>query len=474
MEEKKNDILPQEEETLLKQSEEETVPAEETAGGTPEVSGEEESREHHHHHHHHHHHSSHSHHHRHHRSSRSGKSRKKRGKDLKKFWRQHKKILMPIAIVGMTVVVLVGVLLAVDLIVGLGLIKEPSVEQGTDGKVVLSVSVFHDEISLTNNGAKVLVENQDVTVAPHVILKNYDTEKSRLDVSSPVVIDFSLTDKPKDYTVERYEVEVSETNGFRDPIVEELGADQKSLALYNLKTGTQYYYRVNVYFTNGAYSSAGGAFRTAAGPRILTVGGIRNVRDIGGWKTADGKTVKQGLLYRGTEMDGANEPFKLTEDGKKVLRDVLKVKTDLDLRWPNEISQSVTPLGEGVQYISHGTPMYNEIFLDSGKESIRAIFSDLANPDNYPIYMHCIYGRDRTGTAVTVLLGLLGVSEDDLYREYRLTALHNKNLDSAFGVFMTQYKDLEGKDIQEKAELYLLSVGVTAEEIASIRSIFLG
>ena len=88
--------------------------------------------------------------------------------------------------------------------------------------------------------------------------------------------------------------------------------------------------------------------------------------------------------------------------------------------------------------------------------------------------MHCTYGRDRTGTICCLLEALLGVSEEDLWREYQLSALDEKYLDSSFDRFMVALDNLEGDTLQQKTENYLLSIGVTAEEIASIREIFLG
>lgn len=423
--------------------------------------------------HHHSHHGHRSHHHRSHRRHRTH-SRKRSRRSMKKFWAKNKKILVPIAICLMVLILLSGIVLAVNLIIGMDSRDGHGQEQGTDGTVILSATVFQEEVAVSNSAVKLLVEHEDLSQPTHVILKDYDLVESRLDVCLPVQISFNVENKPAEYEIEKFVVTVEQTNGDAEPWEFTLQANERKIDIFNLKTGTQYRYTVNVHFTNGAVSAIGGIFRTEAGPRILTVGGLRNVRDIGGWKTVDGKTIRQGVLYRGTEMDGKNDKFNLTEEGKAVLLDVLNVKTDLDLRWSKEVPEGVDPLGEGVQHICIGTPQYTDVFTDeSNQDAVRKVFSELANPDNYPVYMHCIYGRDRTGTICGLLMGVLGVSEEDIYREYRLSGLHSSYLDSAFSGFMGQLKRWEGQTLQQKTENYLLSIGVTAEEIAAIQEIFL-
>ena len=88
--------------------------------------------------------------------------------------------------------------------------------------------------------------------------------------------------------------------------------------------------------------------------------------------------------------------------------------------------------------------------------------------------MHCTYGVDRTGTVCYLLEALLGVSDEDLKREYELSAFTSSYVNSEeFASFRTRISMLEGNNTCEKVEGYLLSIGVTAEEITSIRSIFL-
>ena len=91
------------------------------------------------------------------------------------------------------------------------------------------------------------------------------------------------------------------------------------------------------------------------------------------------------------------------------------------------------------------------------------------------MYLHCTYGVDRTGTVCYLLEALLGVSDADLRKDYELSAFKDSYINSEeFAVFVARVKMLDGDTTQEKVEGYLLSIGVTAEEIANIREIFLG
>ena len=97
------------------------------------------------------------------------------------------------------------------------------------------------------------------------------------------------------------------------------------------------------------------------------------------------------------------------------------------------------------------------------------------NPTTYPAYLHCTYGLDRTGTMSYLLLGLLGVSDKDLHRDYELSALYHDWLTQEhMDLMVDMIGDLPGSNTQQRVEYFLLSTGVTKEQIESIRTIFLG
>ncbi len=148
----------------------------------------------------------------------------------------------------------------------------------------------------------------------------------------------------------------------------------------------------------------------------------------------------------------------------------LGIKTDFDLRHTGE-----DILGPEVQHFYYDALQYHHAFTPAGKEAVRRLFTDLADPDNYPAYLHCTYGLDRTGTMSYLLLGLLGVSDKDLHRDYELSALYHDWLTQEhMDLMVDMIGDLPGSNTQQRVEYFLLSTGVTKEQIESIRTIFLG
>ena len=100
----------------------------------------------------------------------------------------------------------------------------------------------------------------------------------------------------------------------------------------------------------------------------------------------------------------------------------------------------------------------------------------MANPNNYPMYLHCTYGADRTGVVVFLLQGILGVPEEKMFSEYRLTAFANASFrnNKEIEIVASGFEGYEGETINEKIENYLIDyVGVSVEEIESIRNIML-
>ncbi len=244
--------------------------------------------------------------------------------------------------------------------------------------------------------------------------------------------------------------------------------------IYNLKENCKYYYRLYLTFTQGREMTFGGAFETADYPRILSIDGIRNVRDFGGFKTTDGKVVKQGYLYRGTELDGAVEAkYKLSEKGRKQLIS-LGIKRDMDLRDKDDSVPGEYILGANVEHKYYNADNYAGVFTNEGKAVIKEIFSDLAKPESYPTYLHCTYGTDRTGTVCYILGAMLGMSEDDLIRSYELSGLLVDSItrEGVVNIY-NSLQEYDGVSLKEKAENYLLSTGLHYREIQSIRDIFL-
>ena len=330
---------------------------------------------------------------------------------------------------------------------------------------ILTVEVINQEGVLVKDAIKKyllidLLNPENASITP----TSLSMGEGRLDAQVPVAIKLST----KEGSARAYKIEIADNDTFLNSTVSYYEAASGIYEFEHLYTNTTYYYRVTVY-TGSGVDSVTGYFKTADTPRILSVDGLSKVRDIGNWKTDSGKRIKQGLLLRGTEMDGAVESgYHLTNDGLADMLEVFGIKTDIDLRADTITSKDA--LGSRVDHIYYDMVMYDGAFTEAGKEKIRMVFADLANPDIYPVYLHCTYGCDRTGTVCYILEALLGVSRGDCLKEYGLSNMNIANIK----IVENGLKNYEGNTLKEQAESYLLSCGVTEYQIESIRKIFLG
>ena len=278
------------------------------------------------------------------------------------------------------------------------------------------VSLIHDEVALY------MQADASELVTPYLPADN-----TRCDQGQPVTFQYR-TEQTGNASMKKARIEFSFTEDFKNiEHVEHFTSVAHDLKVYNLQTGKQYYFLLTVTFDNGTVATTTGSLETAASPRFIRLNGASNVRDIGGWKTEDGKTVKQGLLYRGGEIDGGKNTghadFCLTTKGIQQLR-ALGIKTDFDLRSESNKVGEYSILGEDISRTFYNAEQYESITLPMNAEKERKIFSDLAKPESYPIYLHCTHGVDRAGSTSLILEALLGVSKEDLIRDYELSAFY--------------------------------------------------
>ena len=249
---------------------------------------------------------------------------------------------------------------------------------------------------------------------------------------------------------------------------------EPTVVVSDLFVATTYYWQVITHTAEGDDHSSIYNFTTAQTPRFISIPGVGNTRDIGGYVTEDGLyRVAQGKIYRGERLDD------ITAEGITKALDVYKIKTELDLRYSaidkSFVSGDTSFLDESVTYINLPGMQYYEAL--SNAEEIKAELLVFAEEENYPIYIHCSAGKDRTGTLVFMLGALLGISEEDLCIDYELTHVVKAGYDlygyNGFTPYLEGFKKLEGDTLQEKAENYCRSIGITDEQIQTIRSIML-
>ena len=274
------------------------------------------------------------------------------------------------------------------------------------------------------------------------------------------------------------------------------------VALSGLEIGTDYRLRLAVFVPKkGEVDAAEIDFRTEAdAPRVLTVKGVDNVRDLGGWTVADGRRIRQGLVFRAQAFnDNASYRVKGTKEVKPksewkagVVRGTpssrrdclltLGVRTELDFRRREDETWRMkdSPLGRSVDYVQIPSACYSEMKTAEAKASFARAFRHLTKAENYPIVFHCIAGADRTGTFAYILGGLLGMSERDLDADYHFTAFSGVLVPWPFikgtdrlTMLKKVFAGYAGKSLQERIRAYALDAGIKPEEIEAVRTILL-
>ena len=261
-----------------------------------------------------------------------------------------------------------------------------------------------------------------------------------------------------------------------------------ALKVTNLEIATRYRWRVALSGPRGAeLSPQEGAFATESdAPRWIKMEGVANVRDLGGRIGRDGRRVKQGLVYRSQGLNKNAKPNEqklgrargTPESRRRVLAE-LGIKTDLDLRRDDETwGMTGSPLGPSVRWVHVSHSSYGGMGKPQGRAAFARAFRVFLDPANYPIVFHCIGGADRTGALGFILNALLGVDEDELWKDWEATGFcyrakvftHKESFDKLVAVFMRE----AGDTMNARVENYVLSCGVTREEIDRFRAIMFG
>jgi len=390
-------------------------------------------------------------------SSKSSHHSKKRNKNEKKHLSRHSKKQL---------LILGGIILAILLFIALGFVIDGKHGSGTPSQTPATSSPDNEiQIDLPDLTNEVVLTSKGALDAYYGNLSIWEA-RAYGDPYRPFVFEYDLNGKNG---LLFYSENADLSNAVQVP----LDGSQTHLQIDNLKTGTQYYYQVTVQGKNFT-----GSFKTAASTRFVQVEGLNNARDIGGYTTQDGKTIKQGMIIRGTELDGLVElTYRLSKENLSYMEDTFGFVYDMDLRETTLFSGKYTSyLGKHVRHSFYDAPSYGEIFDASSQESLYRIFSDLAKEENYPMYMHCTHGADRTGTIVFLLQAVLNMSEEEMVREHQRTGFFISSFASSdmYDIIISGLEGKEGNTLQEKVVRFLIDdIGITEEQIDSIRNILL-
>jgi protein-tyrosine phosphatase len=183
-------------------------------------------------------------------------------------------------------------------------------------------------------------------------------------------------------------------------------------------------------------------------PRIVPLEGVQNFRDIGGYRTSDGRRVKWGLIYRSAELSRLTPQDLVEITG-------LNIQSVHDLRSLEERRSEPTAWTgtQSPRFIAHDYTMdmaaLADLFrnvttpelardafaglyphlLDIQQPQEAALFEDLLKAEGATLY-HCTAGKDRTGLATALILSALGVPRDIILYDYELS---NRFYDAGLG-----------------------------------------
>lgn len=297
--------------------------------------------------------------------------------------------------------------------------------------------------------------------------------------------------------LETYTVSIADNAKFTDAYVEE--TKRTSLEIGHCIPGQKYWYKVE---QDGKTIDSGSFLCVDKPVRYVDVDGVSNMRDLGGWNTKNGEKVAYGLLYRSGSLQ------EIRPKGIKMVTQTLGIKTEIDLRDPLGHDGGQTMCAFGDEYNFFTFPLYaymynipsSFVYNKKVEQSFVDMFEMLSEKDNYPIVFHCTAGADRTGFLSFIINGLMGVSFEDLTRDFELTTTsiyggraRAKLTEAGFDytvtsqdiqdaapycwtyMYKTMLKDYgEGtEDLSLAIENYLLSFGVSQKRIEDVRDILL-
>ena len=272
----------------------------------------------------------------------------------------------------------------------------------------------------------------------------------------------------------------------------EMKVDASPASVYNLIPGVRYFYSV--------LAADGTVLRESCvipkGPMRMINGVTTNMRDLGGWMAGD-KTIRYGKIYRGARLDDIQSK----PSAKAIIFDDLGLSIDLDLRGLPPGTQGGSgeknpwTSAEPIQYVNIQLWHYfvptasqydSSVQVAPGasaevyRSTLRTILGWLE--DGEVVYFHCHGGSDRTGTLAFLIEALMGVSENDLSKDYEVTyysgSKRKRNGESGwyFGPMVRYLRTFApGKTIQEQVTAWATTGenALTLDEIEKLKALLL-
>ena len=184
--------------------------------------------------------------------------------------------------------------------------------------------------------------------------------------------------------------------------------------------------------------------------RKLPFTGAHNFRDLGGYKTEDGRRIKWGKIYRSDNLhsltdedvkylsrlniksvvdfrsdeERESEPDRLTPDMTQVLLPIKFQPKELDDETLKNLMKNLT---FGTLDSSNLLTDFNIVIVKDFAEEYKKFFRHVIENNAEPIVFHCTAGKDRAGFASAMILTVLGVPREKVIEDYLLTNTYVKD-----------------------------------------------
>ncbi len=184
--------------------------------------------------------------------------------------------------------------------------------------------------------------------------------------------------------------------------------------------------------------------------RKLPFTGAHNFRDLGGYKTEDGRTVKWGKIYRSDNLhfltdedlkymkrlniksvvdfrsveERESEPDRLNPDMKQLLLPIKFQPKELD---NDSIKNLMKDLTFGDLDSSNLLRDFNIAIVEEFADEYKNFFRHIIENNAEPFVFHCTAGKDRAGFASAMILTILGVPREKVIEDYLLTNKYVKD-----------------------------------------------
>lgn len=188
-----------------------------------------------------------------------------------------------------------------------------------------------------------------------------------------------------------------------------------------------------------ARQAAPAAATQAAHERLLPLQNVQNARDIGGYRTVDGRTVKWDVIFRTAELShlSAADIDLLRGKGVRSIHDLRSIdeRKAQPTAWTGEGAPTITAFDYTMDNSAFGALLQGGVTVDKAREIFaasypqmlkmqreqhKALFADLLKGEGAVVY-HCSAGKDRTGMATALILSALGVPRETILADYELS-----------------------------------------------------